>query len=176
MWRSLFSMAILVLFLAGCSSPESSRTMRTGISPNQRYTTPETTRPSPGGVPVVGESAWRSEATKWIGVPYRTGGTTRAGMDCSGLVCRMYENVARIQLPRTSFDQSRIGVSVLQNQLRPGDLVFFQTSARPEINHAGIYLGDGRFVHSSTSHGVIYSTLKEPYYIQTYRGARRILR
>ena len=150
--------------------------MRTGVSPNTRYTTPNATKPSPGGVPVGGESAWQSEAAKWIGVRYRTGGTTRDGMDCSGLVCRMYENVARIQLPRTSYDQSRIGVAVLQNQLRPGDLVFFQTSARNEINHAGIYLGQGRFVHSSTSHGVIYSMLNEQYYVQTYRGARRVLR
>ncbi len=170
-------LACAVLLLAGCSSTRDSRTMRSGIAPNPRYTPPDESRPAPNAPPpTIGESAWQSEAARWIGTRYRYGGTTREGMDCSGLVSTMYVNVARIKLPRTSLQQSRTGVAIPKDQLRPGDLVFFETSSRPEVNHSGIYLGNGRFIHSSSSRGVIYTQLDAPYYVKQYRGARRILR
>lgn len=157
--------------------------MRTGISTNSRYTpltpaTPSPARQSP--TPVVGGSAWQTEAAKWIGAPYHMGGETRRGVDCSGLVCKMYESVSRIQLPRTTAEQSRTGSAVMQNQLRPGDILFFATPTQKNnnnaINHSGIYLGDGRFVHATVGKGVIYSMLAEKYYATSYRTARRILR
>jgi cell wall-associated NlpC family hydrolase len=167
-----------MLFVAGCASSESNRTMRTGVSRNSRYTPMDPARPSQRGAqpPIVGSSAWSSEAAKWIGTPYRLGGASRAGMDCSGLIVTMYRNVARVELPRTAYEQSRTGTAIPQRELRPGDLLFFQTSKEPRINHAGIYLGQNRFVHASKSQGVVYSDLDETYYAEAYRGARRILR
>jgi cell wall-associated NlpC family hydrolase len=176
MLRGIF-FAVVVMLLAGCTSTQSSRTIRTGTGANPRMTPITPVRPAPSPAPpIVGESAWQSEAAKWIGTPYRLGGTTRAGMDCSALVGRMYQNVTRLNLPRETADIARIGVAIRQGQLLPGDILLFQTSNRAAINHAGVYLGTGRFVHASTSAGVIYSRLSEPYYAQHYRGARRIFR
>jgi len=178
-WIESSLLIALLAGLAGCDSNQPARPMRNGITPSSRYTPPAPARPLQGQTapPPVGDPAWQSEATKWIGTPYRTGGMSRKGMDCSGLVGMMYQNVARLKLPRTTDELSRTGTSISQkNQLRPGDIVLFQTSSRPAINHAGIFLGGNRFVHASTAHGVMYSELTDPFYAEHYRGARRILR
>jgi cell wall-associated NlpC family hydrolase len=78
-------------------------------------------------------------------------------------------------LPRTSEAQFKIGRPVPDTRLRPGDLVFFQTSAQP-ISHVGVWLGENQFVHASSGKGVIVSSLAEPYYSKRFRGAKRVLR
>lgn len=173
----LAAAGLLLLFLSACATSDP-RTHRAGISNNTRHTPTDPARPTrnPSQPPLVGASAWRSEAAKWIGVPYRLGGNTRAGLDCSGLIANMVRNVARLELPRTAYEQSRAGVAIPQRDLRPGDLLFFQTGKENRINHAGIYLGQNQFIHASTSQGVIYSNLDETYYAEAYRGARRVTR
>ena len=172
MFRSLLWAAGVALFFGCASEPEP---MRTGIAPNTRYHTPDPTTPSanPSNPAIVGESAWESEATKWIGAPYRAGGNSREGMDEIGLIRRMYENVARIKIALGLEELSRTGVAIPRDQLRPGDIVFF---GDPKISGAGIYIGNGRFVQATPTFGVAYAQLNDSQFAQNYRTARRILR
>ena len=119
-------------------------------------------------------------ARSYIGTPYKYGGTTRVGMDCSALLYNSFQSV-RIQLPRTSADQSRLGAKIKIKDLRPGDMVFFATGKRKnKITHAGIVSAvrgkaDIRFIHASSSLGVIESNLFSTYYIQRFKRGRRVL-
>lgn len=118
-----------------------------------------------------------AEAATWLGVSYRPGGTSRQGVDCSGLVGNLYNKVYRKQLSRSSQDIAkkdcrRIG----RSSLKTGDLVFFNTSSkrRRGINHVGLYLKNGKFIHASTSRGVIISNLQENYYRKAWKQGGRV--
>jgi cell wall-associated NlpC family hydrolase len=113
------------------------------------------------------------QAMTYLGTPYRRGGTTRSGVDCSGLVGAVYGEQG-LDLPRTAAQQFAEGVAVAASDLRPGDLVFFRNTYKRGISHVGIYIGDGRFLHAAgRRHGVIVSELSRPYYRLRYAGARR---
>lgn len=112
-------------------------------------------------------------AAKFKGVPYKFGGTTPKGFDCSGYVQYVFKK-EKADLPRSADVQVQKGVFVLQKDLKPGDLVFFSTY-EPGASHVGIYAGDGRFWSASTSKGVILSSLKDSYWKARYYGARRVL-
>ncbi|MDQ6780278.1 MAG: NlpC/P60 family protein [Candidatus Eremiobacteraeota bacterium] len=112
-------------------------------------------------------------ALRFLGVPYAWGGTSFAGVDCSGFVQTVFRRNG-IELPRTADAQYEVGHLVAQNRLQPGDLVFFQTYAAG-ASHVGIYVGAGRFVHASSSSGVRVDSLTEAYYASRYLGARREL-
>jgi len=107
-------------------------------------------------------------------VPYRYGGTTLWGLDCSGFVQKTFAFFG-LELPRTARDQFREGLKVSKADLSPGDLVFFRTYAK-YASHVGIYLGDNRFVHASShDRKVTIDSLDEPYYMKHYLGAKRLL-
>ena len=140
--------------------------------------------PDPGsaGPPVVRGSLQSSlvarrvtsEALQYLGTPYAWGGTTRAGVDCSGLVYAVYAPYVP-DLPRVSYDQWGFGIPVEMTALEPGDLVFFNTDGTG-ASHVGIYIGDGQFVHPSSSVGrVVVDELDESYFLSHYLGARRVL-
>jgi cell wall-associated NlpC family hydrolase len=112
-------------------------------------------------------------AMRFLGVPYSFGGTSTAGFDCSGYVQHVFAMLG-IHLPRTADSQFLKGQRVRSGDLRPGDLVFFQTYA-PGASHVGIYLGNDEFVHASSSHGVMVSKLSESYWATRYIGAKRIV-
>ena len=115
------------------------------------------------------------EAAQWIGTPYRSGGNTKKGTDCSGFTSQVYNNVYRIQLPRSSKDQFKAVKKVHKRKLDTGDLVFFSTDrSRKNISHVGIYLKQGKFIHASTSSGVIVSKLNEPYYMSNWISGGKI--
>jgi cell wall-associated NlpC family hydrolase len=110
-------------------------------------------------------------ARRLLGEPYRYGGTSPAsGFDCSGLVYFVYSRLG-IRLPRSSFDQVRVGRPVAQAWLHPGDLLFFAGSS-----HVGLYVGDGSFIEAShTGANVRIASLGDPWYASRYDGARRVL-
>ena len=116
------------------------------------------------------------EASKWIGTPYRSGGTTKRGVDCSGLTYMIYKNVYGKKLHRRSIDQYEEDCRrVSKSELRTGDLVFFTTSnSGRSIGHSGIYLKDGKFIHASSSRGVMVSSLDESYYRKHWKRGGRV--
>lgn len=111
-------------------------------------------------------------ATGFLGAPYRFGGSTLKGIDCSAYVRKMYE-FFDITLPRTAREQSTIGVTIEKEELEEGDLVFFQT--RRPIGHVGIYIGNNEFVHASRTGKVVrIDSLDRPYFQKRFRGAVRV--
>ncbi len=119
-----------------------------------------------------------STASENIGTRYRTGGTTKEGFDCSGLMCTTF-GAFDIQLPRTSFEQSRYGVKINTEEAQKGDLIFFKTNGRSQINHVGMVVevcdGDIKFIHASVGGGVIISSIKEKYYSKRVTQINRVL-
>lgn len=113
-----------------------------------------------------------------LGVKYKTGGVTKTGMDCSGLVFSTYENYD-VSLPRTSIDMSRHGEMISTKEAQPGDLIFFKTNGKTVINHVGIIVevlpNEIKFVHSSTNKGVIVSSTSDAYYGKTFAQINKVL-
>lgn len=113
-----------------------------------------------------------------VGTPYRWGGNTpEGGFDCSGLIGYVYRDAAGLQLPRTTREMSALRVPrVPRQQLRSGDLVFFATSGGGRVSHAGIYVGEGRFVHAPSTGGTVrLDSLSNGYWQKSYLDARRVL-
>lgn len=109
--------------------------------------------------------------SEWRGVPYRLGGMNKRGIDCSAFSLLVYRDLAGLNLPRTVEDQLALGRRVSEDEIQSGDLVFFKTGWT--VWHVGVSLGDRRFVHASTSQGVIISTLDNGYWQQKFRQIRR---
>jgi len=119
-------------------------------------------------------------ARSFTGTPYKYGGTTRSGMDCSGLTGNAYKAV-NLTLPRTTDGQATIGQKVKRKKVQPGDLVFFATGEkRRDITHVGIVTdvrsrSEVKFIHASTSLGVVETDMYSSYYRTRFRTARRII-
>ena len=111
-------------------------------------------------------------ARKYLGVPYKFGGTTAKGFDCSGLVQRVFHEQGLIKTPRMADEQFKFGKAVQRNALQNGDVVFFTTYEKG-ASHCGVYIGNGKFIHASSSKGVMISALDDTYWKPRYLGARR---
>ena len=112
-------------------------------------------------------------ANSVMGVKYARGGTTAKGFDCSGFVGFVFKK-SGVSLPRTSAGMYSTGSKVAKKNLQTGDLVFFNTSGKG-VSHVGVYIGGGKFAHSSSSKGVSVSKLNDPYYWGSkYIGAKRV--
>lgn len=109
---------------------------------------------------------------RYQGTPYRYGGTSASGFDCSGFIRAAYREALGYHLPRTTDQMLALGQPVSRDQLQPGDLVFFDTIGKD--GHAGIFMGDGRFIHASSSMGVTESSLDSGYWRPRYSQARRL--
>ncbi|MEL4013963.1 NlpC/P60 family protein [Dryocola clanedunensis] len=110
----------------------------------------------------------------WRGTPYRYGGMSRHGVDCSGFVLTTFRDQFDLQLPRETSAQAEIGTEIDKSDLLPGDLVFFKTGAGESGLHVGIYDTDNQFIHASTSRGVMRSSLDNVYWRKKFWQARRI--
>ncbi|QIG88360.1 C40 family peptidase [Chryseobacterium sp. POL2] len=119
------------------------------------------------------------DAQQYLGVPYKYGGNTKTGLDCSGLVTKVFDENS-YKLPRRSSDQAEVGSSIRVEEVMPGDLLFFATAGGRNISHVGIVNnieknGEIKFIHASTSKGVIISSLNESYWNKAFLFARSIL-
>lgn len=116
------------------------------------------------------------QGLKMVGVSYRLGGTSEdAGLDCSGFVQLVFKDSMGKLLPRTAREQSEIGQVVDTSQLKPGDLVFFNTMRRA-FSHVGIYLGDNHFLHAPKPGAEVrVESMESSYWVKRYNGARRII-
>ena len=110
--------------------------------------------------------------SEWEGVEYKLGGDSKNGIDCSGFIQKAFKEKFDLTMPRTTTLQSEVGKEIDKNELKSGDLVFFKTG---EINHVGIYLEDGMFIHASTKIGVTISELDNSYFSKSYWKAQRVI-
>jgi len=111
------------------------------------------------------------EAESWIGTPYVYGGNSRNGIDCSALVCQVYQSVGET-VPRTSQQQFDFVKQIDFIEKKPGDLLFFKNNRA--ISHVGIYVGNGYMIHASTSSGVIKQSIFESYFMDKLAGVGRV--
>ncbi|WP_420555404.1 C40 family peptidase [Neptuniibacter marinus] len=154
--RSINLLLFLILILQGCSS-YSTRTPTASVNIQPQS-------------PVA--SALLSQHKSWKGTPYRWGGQSRQGVDCSAFTQLTYKTIFEQHLPRTTIAQVNSGIKVKQHQLIPGDLVFFKLGGNTQ-RHVGVYVEQGIFLHASTSQGVTLSRLDNPYWKQHYWTAVR---
>ena len=154
-------LTILIAFsLAGCASNQS---LRSG-NQNPRPPSHETSD-SP-----MAKQLWQV-FERYEGTPYRYGGTSASGFDCSGFIATAFDEALGRQLPRTTSQMLSAGDVVARDQLQAGDLVFFRIKGKDQ--HAGIYMGGDSFIHSSTSVGVTHSSLNGYYWRDRFSHARR---
>ena len=115
------------------------------------------------------------QAMGLLGVPYDRGGTSEEkGFDCSGFVRHMYEKSVGLVLPRRAEEQAKVTEEISRSELKPGDLVFFNTLKRT-FSHVGIYVGDGKFIHAPRpGKAVRVDDMREAYWQQRFNGARRV--
>lgn len=111
---------------------------------------------------------------KWLGTPYRYGGTTTKAIDCSAFTQRVFLETSDVMIPRTAREQIHIGRDVPRDELQFGDLIFFNTTRRHYVSHVGIYLGDNLFAHAGSRYGVTVASLESTYYSKRLIGAKRL--
>lgn len=162
----------LALILGACSSkpkpkPSSKSTQKTAPA-RAKITIPDH--------PNIRQEVW-FQAFSLVGTPYRYGGSDRSsGFDCSGMVQYVYQQATQTALPRTARDIAASGHNISKQQLKSGDLVFFNTGSGM-YSHVGIYLGKQEFLHAPSSNGTIgIARLDNPYFAQRFTGARTFLR
>lgn len=180
-WRIVPAVAIAVT-LTACTTPKSAK--------NSQYTAKSDVRMLNGSAgdsltmasqdefeelvqSVDTKSKIMNQYANWKGVAYRLGGTTKSGIDCSSFVQRTFFEQFGVELPRTTSEQESSGKSVKRNNLKVGDIVLFKTGRT--MKHVGIYIGDEKFVHASTSSGVIVSEMTNAYWSKRYYAGRRII-
>lgn len=112
---------------------------------------------------------------EYLNTPYRWGGTSKNGIDCSAFVQTVMYQALGVSIPRTSYTQSEVGEDVAREDLKFGDLVFFDTRGRGRVSHVGIYMSDGYFVHSGSKTGVAVASLDSDFYSRTFLKAKRVI-
>lgn len=161
---------VLILF-SGCSTKQV-----------RQHSKPQTLKSKPKAKPLPSykpkkqnwiTTALYSEYKKWYKTPYKYGGVTSSGLDCSSFVQIVYRDAFSISMPRTTKDQVRKGYLVSKNSTKEGDIVFFKTGFNSR--HAGIIIEKGKFIHTSQKYGVTVSSLNNPYWKSRYWQSRRVL-
>ena len=186
-WAAIFAVLLLLLTALSSFATEDNPAQVASDQPSDELTvvlqlndnaSPEPAQPQqarrskPRQAATGGLDKVRGIATRFLGAPYRWGGTTPAAFDCSGFTRYIYSQLG-VQLPRTAREQFRKGRPVKAGQWKPGDLIFFDMM-KGYISHVGLYLGGGMFIHASTPRaGVRIDKLSKSSYKRCYAGARR---
>ena len=155
---------VYLLLLAACSTVQYQ-------APDQTAVTVTTHHVDLGDSEMV-KQILKQQHKDWRNVQHKMGGTSKKGVDCSGLVYQTYRTKLGVDMPRSTEYQARTGRTIKKSQLRTGDLVFFKTGLF--TRHVGIYIENGEFLHVSTSNGVTISNLEDSYWKRTYWKAQRI--
>ncbi|CAM3592588.1 C40 family peptidase [Elizabethkingia occulta] len=178
MFKKIFLLSIFSLFIISCSSSKVvTKRPIGGKNYGKSYTLRNLNSNFSGSNSRKVDKLLRT-AEDYMGTPYKFGGVTRSGMDCSGFITTVYDS-QDVALPRRSEDQSREGREISIKNVIPGDLLFFATSGGSRVSHVGIVHtirdGEVNFIHASTSRGVMISSLNEKYWNKAYLSARRVL-
>jgi|GEM_PF-428441 len=165
-WHYIFGVLVLCATLIGCTSYPRYRTggaerLREVVHTDTKLTTNDYIR-----LGLILQD--------YLGKPYRGKSIFVRGVDCSLFAREVFKQFDEIELPRTVHEQYKMGREIPYGHLAFGDLVFFRTE-RNKVSHVGVYIGDDRFIHASTSRGVIISSMSEKYWAQRYAGGRRVL-
>lgn len=157
-----YLITLFCLLLGACGTPRQDAPAKITV-----YTAPSDNEARMGNLAIYAMSLYDT--------PYQYGGKSRVnGFDCSGFVQFVFQNSLGMQLPRTSAEMGRVGMPLEADQLKPGDLVFFNTTRSPN-SHVGIFIGENRFVHSPRSgKAIMLTSLNDKYWRARYNGARRI--
>lgn len=168
-----FAFCALLLAASACSPKRSALTVQYENKEHIDTTLPSQAVVVPKGNISAGQLIVE-ESRRWLGTPYKYGGNDSEGIDCSGLVCNVFENVLAAKIPRSSAQQQQWCIPMLREDLQQGDLVFFSSKSEGEgVGHVGIYAGSDSFVHASSSRGVVVSKLSEPYFERHFISAGR---
>jgi cell wall-associated NlpC family hydrolase len=178
LYRNMIMTASAALFICSCGT----RRHLAYAAPEETVITEEVSSPTKVELPFQPPAPLSAHSdgqlvraiSKWLNAPYRYGGNTMQGTDCSGFAQVIYQQVFNKSIPRSSNEIYLAAVSVDAQDMRQGDLLFFKIGTE-KVSHVGIYLESGYFVHASTRKGVIISSLKEPYYEKYFFSAGRIL-
>ncbi|MGH2665757.1 C40 family peptidase [Flavobacterium sp.] len=184
-YKTLFTFLAITLFLSSCKTSSSIVTSKseaqkrgTYRNPKEKITAGNTGKNNIGNRDYISSEQLLKKATHFLGVKYKTAGTTESGMDCSGLMIATF-NDFNIKLPRTSNEMSKVGQEIKKSEAQKGDLIFFKTNGKSVINHVGMITEvseeEIKFIHSSTQKGVIISSTKEGYYSKTFAQINRVV-
>lgn len=177
--KNLLFALLTVLFLMSCGA--SSKVVKRSVPTKTVAKSPDlkTLESKYSGNPDSEIREILKDAEKYLGAPYKYAGNTSSGFDCSGFTVKVFDE-NNTKLPRRSEDQSNAGKGISIKEAQPGDLLFFATSGGSKVTHVGIVhdignTGEVKFIHASTSKGVIISSLNEKYWNKAYLFARRVL-
>jgi probable lipoprotein NlpC len=177
---ALLTVTLAAMCSTGCLTP-SIRYTRSGTAGRRSTASSCTSRKVPVGWDYrkqysVPAGRLEQVARGYLGTRYRYGGMSRGGTDCSGFVCMVYRDVSHVKLPHSTATLRTMGRKIAMADARSGDLVFFRRGAFGRVGHVGLYLRDGIFIHASTKHGVICSSLDDGYYKRNFVEIRRLFK
>jgi len=168
--KTIILMTIFLLLFTGCS------TRHTTLQNNSQKTVHHKQKKSPQSNTTPSNTSYTlySYYEQWKNTPYKMGGTTKRGVDCSGFIQALFKNVYHLHIPRTTKEQAYYGRGISKKSLREGDVLFFKTSWK--VRHVGVYMHDGKFLHASTSKGVTISSIHSEYWRSHYYMSRRFIK
>ena len=176
-------MLVFFLVLSGCGVMKPSPIYTSEKGSSEKAAKPNRTKPTRSTPLTIAvrltspiKLSMLTSIDRYRGVPYKWGGDTMKGMDCSGFTMKVFGESANLNIPHNAAAQYKLGAKINRRQLKFGDLVFFRDIESKGVSHVGIYIGDETFVHASLSKGVINSSMNQDYYKKRYVTARRILR
>lgn len=164
-----FLLITVVLTLAACSSGSRQGTIASNDAQQLDTLISQLKTNKPHQSSLISNKRLSKVYQEWVGTNYRFGGTTKQGIDCSAFMQETFLSAFGIDLPRSTSDQQSIGKRIQRNELKQGDLVFFRKN-----RHVGVYIGNNRFMHASTSQGVTINSLSEDYWTRNYTQSRRV--